>query len=119
MTPQEKKLLKLLSSLSEVDRSAVVAFAEYLHHRQQGIGTATSPSLPVAIARPAGESVPAALKRLRLSYPMLEAADLLAEAADLLSQHLMLGRSASGVIDDMEALFLRHYQHYRAHPAGI
>lgn len=112
MSPEEKRLLEIFSGLSTVDRGVIVAFAEYLHHRQQAVTPALVPLPLQSIARPATESVPAALKRLRLTYPMLDASELLAEASDLLSQHLMLGRAASEVIDEMEALFQHHYQRY-------
>lgn len=113
MESQAKKLQRLFAGLSEIDRGTLLSFAEYLHQRQQTADCARTPELPEEIVRPAGEGVPAALKRLRRSYPMLDASDLLAEASDLLSQHLMLGRAAAGVIDEMELLFQRHYQLYR------
>lgn len=112
MTAATKRLQGLFSSLSDVDQETVMAFVEYLSHRQRLAVSLSLPLAPQVIVRPASESVPAALKRLRLIYPMLDASALLAEASDLLSQYLMLGRSASDVIDEMEALFQRHYQAY-------
>lgn len=116
MGTQEKRLQKIYGALSDADRELLLAFAEFLSQRQQARLPAM-PVMPQEIARPAEESVPAALKRLRQTYPMLDAADLLAEASDLLSQHLMLGRAADDVIDDMEALFQRHYHHYHDDPS--
>lgn len=113
MSAEYKQLQALLNDLSDVDRMAVIAFAEYLHHRQQSTELNCEVRTLSPMARPVDERVPAALRRLRLMYPMLDASDLLAEASDLLSQHLMLGRSASVVIDDMELLFLRHYELYQ------
>ena len=47
-----------------------------------------------------GESVVAALKRLRLSYPMLDSAPLLDAAASLVTAHVLHGRSAAEVGPD-------------------
>lgn len=118
VSPEDTKLQRLFGALTDADRSAVLSFAEYLHHRQQSVVVVEPPQLPLEIPRPADENVPAALKRLRQTYPMLDASDLLAEASDLLSQYLMLGRAAAAVIDEMESLFLRHYQHYRDKTLG-
>ena len=106
------RLRSLFDALSVVDKRAVFSFAEYLNHRASLLEVRVAPKSIQVIARPAEERVPAALKRLRLTYPMLEASDLLAGASDLLSQHLMLGRLASEVIDDLEVLFQRHYEVY-------
>ena len=113
MTALEKKVQQVVQQLAENDQYAVLAFAEFLLQRHATVEVDRLYQLPGNIPRPTDESVPAALKRLRQTYPMLDAADLLAEASDLLSQHLMQGRSAVDVIDDMEALFQRHYQHNR------
>jgi hypothetical protein len=113
MSSLEKSVHQVLHQLPEKDQYAVLAFAEFLLQRLAVVELEKPRQVPRDIPRPAIETVPAALKRLRQTYPMLDAADLLAEASDLLSQHLMLGRSADDVIDDMEALFQRHYQLYQ------
>jgi hypothetical protein len=113
MNALEKRVLQVIQQLPENDRRSVLAFAEYLLYRHAAIEVDKPHLLPDKIPRPAVETVPAALKRLRQTYPMLDAAVLLAEASDLLSQHLMLGRAAVDVIDEMETLFQRHYQRYR------
>ncbi len=112
MSSEFNRLKCLFAGLSIADKFSVVSFAEYLHHRASSFEAEVRLKSINVIVRPVEERVPAALKRLRLTYPMLEASDLLAEASDLLSQHLMLGRLASDVIDDMEILFHRHYEVY-------
>lgn len=119
MSSDDTKLQRLFGELTDDDRITVLSFVEYLHNRQQRVVVALPLQLPLEIPRIADESVPAALKRLRQTYPMLDASDLLAEASDLLSQYLMLGRAAPDVIDEMESLFLRHYHHYRDKSLGI
>jgi hypothetical protein len=44
---------------------------------------------------------------------MLDRAKLINETAALMSQHLVQGRTAIEVIDDLEALFLHHYQNFQ------
>ena len=55
----------------------------------------------------------AALKRLRRVYAMLDRGVLLHEASALMSAHVLQGRPAVDVIDELEALFARHYAAYR------
>lgn len=62
------------------------------------------------IPRPEEESVVAAIKRLSESYHMLERSALLTETSSLMTAHVMHGRTADEVIDDLEALFQRHYE---------
>lgn len=109
MTAQERRLLELFRAMEGRDREAVLALAEFLGGRALPLAVLE----PLVIPRPAQESVPAAMKRLRESYPMLDAARLLGEAAGLMSEHLLRGRAAVEVIDDLEALFERHYRQLR------
>jgi hypothetical protein len=44
---------------------------------------------------------------------MLERGDLLHEASSLMSAHVLQGRAAAQVIDELEDLFARHYAAYR------
>jgi hypothetical protein len=50
------------------------------------------------------------MKRLRKTYPMIDPDRLLDEAAGLMSAHLLGGRPAREVIDELEALFDKHYR---------
>ena len=45
---------------------------------------------------------------------MLDMSDLLGEASEIMSQHILQGRDAANVIDDMENLFMGYYQRYKA-----
>jgi hypothetical protein len=64
---------------------------------------------PKAIPRPAEENVVAALKRLRETYHMLDHSKMLHEASALMAQHMMQGRPAPEVIDELEEIFQQHY----------
>jgi hypothetical protein len=41
---------------------------------------------------------------------MLDKSDLLHEASELMTTHLMQGRPAAEVIDELEVVFRRHYE---------
>lgn len=73
---------------------------------------------PTPQPRPERESVIAAIRRLTLTYPMLDRGPMLHQTAALMSAHVLHGRSAAAVIDELEALFLRQYQDARARRAA-
>ena len=103
----QKHLREILERLPDEQAQQLLEYAEFLLAKH---GDENAPSEPLAIARPEVESVVVAIKRLRATYPMLEPAKLLNETCDLMTQHVMQGRSAVEVIDEIEALFRRHYE---------
>ncbi len=107
MNKLEKRLLEILERLPPEQAQQLLDYAEFLFARHGGEEV---PAAPLDIGRPADESVVVAIKRLRLTYPMLDPAKLLNETYDLMSQHVMRGRAAVEVIDELEALFRRHYE---------
>lgn len=108
----EKRLTALFSALSAQDRHSLLNFAEFLYAQQQPEPTPAvlTPPQPQRLPRPTKESVVAAIKRLSSSYPMLDKAKMLNDTASLMSQHLMQGREAQDVINELEAVFIKHYQ---------
>jgi hypothetical protein len=52
----------------------------------------------------------AAIRRLTQTYAMLDRGPLLHETAALMSAHVLRGRAAAAVIDDLEALFRRRFE---------
>ena len=113
MTSTEKQLQSLFRKLSERDQQSLIAFAEFLCGRGAGGGVDERVQLPVSIPRPEVETVPAAIKRLRNIYPMLDASGLLSGASELMSQHLMQGCPALDIINELEVLFEQYYQQYQ------
>lgn len=107
MSKDEKRLLSLFGRLPEPDRGSLLAFAEFLAARS---GADLPPEPPRDIPRPERESVIAAVKRLSATYPMVDRAKVLHETSALMSQHLLQGREAVEVIDELERLFKRHYE---------
>jgi len=112
MKPNEKSLLKIFRDLSSADQQSVRSFAEFL--RAKGTKSASNDQQAVVLPRPDTESVVAAIKRLSASYPMLEKPGLLNETSALMAQHVMQGKKAVVVIDELEALFLKNYDEFLA-----
>ncbi|MDH5472739.1 MAG: Crp/Fnr family transcriptional regulator [Gammaproteobacteria bacterium] len=96
-------LAKIYDLLPEQDQKALFDFAEFLLSR----APEKVPEVfePVSIPRPDNESVIAAIKRLNQTYPMINRSMLLHETSNFMMQHVVSGRSASEVIDDMEKMF--------------
>jgi hypothetical protein len=112
----EQRLLKLFGKLSSNDREQLLSFAEFLVYRSQSgsaLDESASPEVaktPLDIPRPASESVIAAIRRLTKSFPMLDKDALLHETSALMTAHVMQGRAAADVIDELEVIFHRHYE---------
>ena len=112
----EKRLARIYARLSKAERKSLLDFAEYLAARSE---SAKPESLePNPIPRPAEESVVAALKRLRETYPMLDHSVMLNEASSLMAQHLMQGRPAEEVIDELEEIFRRDFDKFLRDAGG-
>lgn len=114
MTEQtEKRLNHIFQQLPSQEQATLLAFAEFLYTQTKGhVNEAQehSPQQPLAIPRPAKESVIAAIKRLSQTYPMLDKAELLNETSSLMTAHIIHGKEAAAVIDELEVLFSHHYQ---------
>ncbi len=109
MTADERRLLRLFRAMSPERRVGLLDYADFLLAREQP-EAASTPSRPLDIPRPERESVVKAIKRLRATYPMLDRAKLLHETSALMTQHLVHGRPAAEIIDELEQLFRQHYQ---------
>lgn len=122
MSGDERRLAKLFRALGADDKRTLLAFAEFLaqggqHRDGQPKDAAQVPQLQ---PRPMRETVIAAIRRLSAGYPMLDRGAMLNETSALMSDHVMQGRAAAEVIDDLQALFEREYARYqqRNEPAG-
>lgn len=111
MKRDEKQLLELFGRLAPEQQDRLIAFAEFLGG--SAVDAAGAASEPAAIPRPDGETVPMAIRRLVRTYPMLDRKRLMAEASQFMAQHALEGRPAHEVIDELEAVFARHYQKMR------
>ncbi len=109
MRTQDKRLLNLLRELPEADQATLLAFAEFLAARAAGSRPPVA-SEPQAIPRPAEEKVVQAIRRLRETYPMLDHGKMLHEVSHHMTQHVMQGKPAREVIDELELVFRAHYE---------
>ena len=105
----ERRLLELLARLPEAKAQALLDYAEFLAARH---GDTLETTTPLDIPRPDSETVVKAIKRLSATYPMLDRSKILNETSVLVTQHVMHGRDAVEVIDELEILFRREFDRY-------
>jgi hypothetical protein len=105
---KDRKLLDLFEQLAPEQQERLIAFAEFLSGGAAEPGNADGD--PAAIPRPENETVTMAIRRLVRTYPMLDRRKLMVEASEFMAQHALQGRPAREVIDELEALFVRHYR---------
>jgi len=107
MAADEARLIEFFRRLPAAQAEQLIEFAEFLatRHAIEPAATAIEP-----IPRPAQESVVKAIQRLAATYPMLDRRKMLNATATLMAQHVMQGRAAAEVIDELEIVFRRHYE---------
>ena len=104
---KEQRLREILGELPEAQAAALLEYAEFLATRYGG---PKEISAPLDIPRPQKESVVKAIQRLSATYPMLDRSKMLNETSVLMTQHVINGRAAVEVIDELEGLFQRQYE---------
>lgn len=112
MNQDERDLLTRYRALDAENRRMVSEFAAFLATRE----TPPAPHIPTEpldLPRPVDETVMQAIKRLRATYPMLDQTALLNDVSQHVTDHLVKGRPATEVIDDLEAMFRRQYDAYK------
>lgn len=110
LSKDQRRLLTLYRKLTAEDRDSLLAFADFLQTRgAESPAGAVPVAEPQPIPRPDEETVVGAMKRLSKSYHMLDKDTVLHESAALMSAHMMQGRPAAEVIDDLEQLFEQTY----------
>lgn len=102
---------ELFEALPEADQKTVLDLTEFLAARASHSPRAIPE--PEYQPRPAEESVVKAIKRLSATYHMLDKSKMLHETSSLMSEHVMQGRPAAEVIDELERIFRRHYEKLR------
>ena len=112
---QERQIINIFKSLDEANKEALLAFAAFLQTRADSSNADEQPveviaREPIEIPRPEKESVIKAIKRLSASYPMVDKETILHPISNLMTSHIIQGRKASEVIDDLQALFLGEYE---------
>ncbi len=112
---QERQIIKIFKSLDVANQEALLAFGEVLQTRESTSNYDNQPvdvivSEPIDIPRPEEESVIKAIKRLSATYPMVDKETILHPISNLMTSHMIQGRKAPEVIDDLQALFLGEYE---------
>ena len=115
LDPFERELLALLRRLGDSQKTSLLDFARFLAQQGESLdkGGEERPVEPLDLPRPENEKVVAAIRRLAQNYPMLNRNALLHETSSLMTAHVMHGRDATEVIDQLEALFHGAYQAHR------
>lgn len=117
-TPEERRLTRLYRTLDQADRHTLLAFAAFLAEGKRPKSLGEPIQEPRSMPRPENETVIGAIRRLSQSYTMLDRSLMLNETSTLVSAHILKGREASEVIDELEMVFERHYQIYLARQEG-
>ena len=126
MNEYEKRILAALERLPQDQQRQLVDYAEFLVGRSGGDplasaagGTGLEPAQPTEPQEPEpvepepDEGPVKAIKRLRATYPMLDAKDLLDETTTIMSKRYLQAKPEGEVIQELEETFERHYRRYR------
>ncbi|CAA6820903.1 MAG: Unknown protein [uncultured Thiotrichaceae bacterium] len=105
----EKRLRESFAKLNERDKETLLRFTDFLVASSEPEYPMGEFPDPEAIVRPEQESVVKAIKRLAATYPMINRDKLLHQTSDLMTAHLINGRAATEVIDELQQLFADHY----------
>lgn len=109
----QRELLALYGKLGDVDQLSLLSFARFLVSQSHTAADAPAPEpvsqTPLDITRPEKESVIKAIRRLTETYPMLDTKDMIDGTSLLMSAHILQGRSAKRVVDELELLFEQRY----------
>lgn len=116
-----RRLLDYYERLDERDQHALLSFAAYLAERAEPpIESADKQDVtdlePKPIPRPDDETVIKAIKRLSATYPMLPKEKMLDRTSALMMEHMLQGRDARSVIDQLESVFELQYRQHMDKP---
>ncbi len=109
---EERALSKIYKALDSNHRQTLLSFANFLVQQQEQSITPQeriADLKPLNIPRPKKESVIKAIRRLSANYPMVNTDTMFDAISKLMTSHIMEGRSAEVVIDDLQELFKNQY----------
>ena len=110
---EERKLCKIYKQLNDADRHALLRFADFLSNQEattEKNDLEVISSTPLDIPRPKKESVIKAIRRLTATYPMVDKDTIFEKISTLMTEHMMNGRAAESVIDELEDIFSHKYK---------
>jgi len=102
------ELAELFDTLDDERKASLFDYAEFL----QSKGGLVKKELgePMDIPRPEEETVVGAVKRLKLTYPMIGSMTVFSAASSLMTEHMVNGRDVIEVINEMEQLFEESFE---------
>jgi hypothetical protein len=106
-TKNSQELIDLYEAMDEERKLSLSDFADFLYAKS-GPVVKEIPA-PDDIPRPEKETVVGAVKRLKSKYYMVESMSVFSAASALMTDHMVKGRDAVEVIDEMEVLFEEAY----------
>lgn len=101
-------LIDLYEAMDDERKKSLSDFADFLYAQADPVSKVIPQ--PEANARPGKETVVGAVKRLKAQYFMIESMKVFSAASALMTDHMVKGRDAVEVIDDMEVLFAKAYK---------
>ena len=107
-----REIKLLLAQLDADHQQAIVDYANFLVQRYKTDNSGARDLKPESIERPEQETVIAAIKRLKKTYYMLDTDIILNQTSALMGQHILKGREAPDVIDELQSIFQAQYEQY-------
>jgi len=101
------ELTDLYEAMDDQRKQSLSDFADFLYAQADPVLKDIPP--PDDIPRPEAETVVGAIKRLKLTYPMIGSMTVFSAASALMTEHMVNGRNVVEVIDEMEVLFVTAY----------
>ncbi len=101
-------LIDLYEAMDDNRKKSLSDFADFLYAQAEPITKEIQP--PDDVPRPEQETVVGAIKRLKVTYHMIESMAVFSEASSLMTDHMVKGRDVVEVIDEMEILFEAAYK---------
>ena len=108
MNCNKENLIEIFETLDAERQASLFDFAEFLQSKGELVVREVVDR--VEIARPDKESVVGAIKRLKETYPMIDSMKVFTSASELMTDHMVKGRDAVEVIDEMEKIFEEFYE---------
>mgnify|MGYP001552535601 FL=1 len=107
MKRDAKALADQYNALDKERQQSLFDYAEFL---QSTYGVVQQPvGEPLDVPKAENETVVGAIKRLKQTYPMIDSMEVFAHASNLMTDHMVKGRDADEVIDEIEILFEETY----------
>ncbi len=101
-------LVDLYEAMDDSRKKSLSDFADFLYAQAEPVSKEILP--PDDIPRPEKETGVGAIKRLKVTYHMIESMAVFSDASSLMTDHMVKGRDVVEVIDEMEILFEAAYK---------